>query len=199
MLTRDFLLCPTRRTSSNTNTCRDIVYIYTICIGLSIVAGYNRMHLLYPHFVYLPRVLMVSPPFPVPLPIPLPFPIPLLLLLLCCYVDNSVLPRRTMLRSLKSISCDSIDWIDALRSFVAGNLPRLFRAVNCSRRIYCKKLMTSFQLCSVYISSFIIIWMHDRYFIWIVCMLCFVYVIVSVRACICISVEHAKLCLIYMI
>lgn len=155
MLTRDFLLCATRRTSSNTNTCRDIVY--TICMGLSIVARYNRMQLLYPHFVYLPRLLAASPPFPVPvpLPIPVPFPVPLLLfmLLLSCYVDNSVLPRRTMLRSLKSISCDSIDWIDALRSFVAGNLPRLFRAVNCSRKIYSKKLITNFQLCSYHISN----------------------------------------------
>lgn len=148
MLTRDFLLCTTRRTSSNTNTCRDIVY--TICIGLSIVARYNRMQLLYPHFVYLPRPLTASPPFPVSAPpILVPFPVPVLLfvllLLLSCYVDNSVLPRRTMLRSLKSISCDSIDWIDALRSFVAGNFPRLFRAVNCSRKIYYRKLITNFK------------------------------------------------------
>lgn len=47
-----------------------------------------------------------------------------------CYVDSSVLPRLIMFRSLKSISVDSIDWIDALLSFVPGNFPRLFSAVN---------------------------------------------------------------------
>jgi len=54
------------------------------------------------------------------------------------YVDSSELARLTIFSSLKSMSVDSIDWIDELRSFVPGNLPRLFNADSYrkSNRIY---------------------------------------------------------------
>lgn len=74
------------------------------------VVRYNCMQLLYPNSVCLPRTIcshslstssaLIPAPFPSSVPVPL---------MLSCYVDNSVLPRRTILRSLKSISCDSID------------------------------------------------------------------------------------------